>query len=31
VAEWLYESVKRKVGGTGKYLPIEKRLENLRQ
>lgn len=26
VAEWLYDSVKYRVGGTGKYLPPEKRL-----
>ena len=31
VAEWLYEAVKTQTGGTGKYLPIEKRVESLRQ
>ena len=31
MAEWLYEAVKTQTGGTGKYLPIEKRVESLRQ
>lgn len=31
VAEWLHEAVKTLIGGTGKHLPIEQRVENLKK
>lgn len=31
VAEWLYETVKHRVGGTGKHVPIETRVQQLRE
>lgn len=31
MAEWLYEAVKTQTGGTGKYVPIEQRVENLKK
>lgn len=31
VAEWLYDSVRSQVGGTGKYMPIQDRVDALKK